>query len=151
MSSPLDFPRIRVAAIIVQEGRVLLVQHAKDGRQYWMLPGGGVDFGESLTEALVRELREETGVEIRPERLVLASDAIPPDKHRHILNLCFTAEIVGGTPRMGEDSRLSAVEFLPVEDLVRILFYPAYSAELLEMIRAGFPESSRYLGNLWQA
>ncbi|MFP4173447.1 MAG: NUDIX domain-containing protein, partial [Candidatus Hydrogenedentota bacterium] len=61
-SDPL--PRIRVAAIAVRDGAILLVRHEKHGERYWLLPGGGVDFGETLTEALAREVREETGLAI---------------------------------------------------------------------------------------
>ena len=55
-------PRIRVSAILRREGRVLLRRHEKDGRQYWLLPGGGVNAGESLVDALRRELAEECGI-----------------------------------------------------------------------------------------
>ena len=55
-------PRIRVSAILRWNGRILLARHEKPGKEYWLLPGGGVKAGESLLEALVRELREETGV-----------------------------------------------------------------------------------------
>jgi len=47
-------PRIRVSAILRREGRILLCRHEKAGREYWLLPGGGVDLGESLAEALQR-------------------------------------------------------------------------------------------------
>ena len=45
-------PRIRVSAILVRERRILLIRHQKGGREYWLLPGGGVNGGESLVRAL---------------------------------------------------------------------------------------------------
>lgn len=58
MSESEQHPRVRVAAIIEQDGSVLMVRHEKGADTYWLLPGGGVDFGESLVTALERELRE---------------------------------------------------------------------------------------------
>ncbi|MFA6239725.1 MAG: NUDIX domain-containing protein, partial [Candidatus Hydrogenedentales bacterium] len=58
-------PRVRVAAIIVEDGKLLMVRHVKGQESYWLLPGGGVDYGESLVEALERELVEEASVGIR--------------------------------------------------------------------------------------
>ena len=56
-------PRIRVSAILRWQGRVLLCRQEKPGKEYWLLPGGGVASGETLMEALRRELREELGIE----------------------------------------------------------------------------------------
>ena len=52
-------PRIRVSAILRWRDRMLLCRHEKPGKEYWLLPGGGVNSGESLVDALHRELREE--------------------------------------------------------------------------------------------
>ena len=75
-------PRIRVSAILRWQGRVLLCRQEKPGKEYWLLPGGGVDSGETLIEALRRELREELGVEadVQFEGPVALVDSIAP-KH----------------------------------------------------------------------
>lgn len=143
-------PRIRVACIAVREDMILLVRHLKDGQSYWMLPGGGVDYGETLVEALVREVREETGVEVRPVRLALFNDTIAPEGGRHVVNLCFTADIVGGTLSKGVDARVVEAAWAPVDELDRLPFRPAVGSELKRMIRDGFAGPARYLGNVWQ-
>lgn len=89
-------PRVRVGALVVNNGRLLLVRHQKAGRTYWLLPGGGVEEGESLADALRRELLEECGIEPAEIRGPIALiETIPPDDElegRHILHLIFDVE-----------------------------------------------------------
>ena len=54
----------RSAAIIIENGSVLLVRRIKEGREYWVLPGGSIEPGESHEEACRREVREETGLDV---------------------------------------------------------------------------------------
>jgi len=56
-------PRIRVSAVLRREGRILLIRQEKPGREYWLLPGGGVNMGETLLQAVQRELSEECGID----------------------------------------------------------------------------------------
>ena len=56
-------PRIRVSALLRWRDRILLCRHEKPGKEYWLLPGGGVNSGESLVDALRRELSEEVGID----------------------------------------------------------------------------------------
>ncbi len=143
--------RLRVAAIIVENERILLARHEKAGESYWLLPGGGVDFGERLDETLRRELLEEACVHIEPEALVLLNDSIAPDGERHVVNLCFTARIVEGQPRLGSDPRVAEIAFVPLEELIELRLYPSFGARLLEEIRNGFPNHAAYLGALWES
>jgi len=73
-------PRIRVSAVLRWRDRILLCRHEKGDKEYWLLPGGGVNSGESLLEALRRELAEEVGVEehITFEGPVALVDSIAP-------------------------------------------------------------------------
>jgi len=144
-------PRVRVAAIIRKDDRLLVAVHEKAGHRYYVLPGGGVEFGESLEEAVARELKEEAGLDVRVGELVLANDSIPPDGHRHIINLYFLAEVTGGVLRVGVgDKRLRHVEYVTLEELAGATLYPDVREELLKGIREGFAAGPRYLGNLWR-
>jgi 8-oxo-dGTP diphosphatase len=70
-------PVVGVGGVVVYEGRALLIRRGKPplyGR--WVVPGGTVELGESLTEALVREMREETGLEVEPGELLTVFDRI---------------------------------------------------------------------------
>ena len=141
--------RVRVSVIIIDENRILLVRHEKYGRTYWVLPGGGVDFGESLEEAAVREVKEETDLDITVDKLVFVDDILPEDLHRHVVDVYFTAKVVGGELKLGADSIMRELRYFPVEELARIPFYPKIADRIIQEYRKGFPDSAHYLGNQW--
>ena len=142
-------PRVRVAAIIRHGATILLARHVKNGVSYWLLPGGGVEFGESLEEALIRELREEASVAIRVGALAFVNDTIAPDGERHIVNLAFHAEITGGEVLVGPDDRLVEVRFVPIEEVNAMPLRPDIREELLRGLSEGFVRGPAYLGKRW--
>jgi mutator protein MutT len=146
---PVNIPRIRVAACIEKEGSLLLVEHKKEGRRYWLLPGGGVEFGETIEESLVREVREETGIAIRVGELLFVIDTIPPDRHRHIVHMVFRTDATGGELKRGEDARLSDVRYAPIARLDEYELYPDVRETLLSRLSSP-GGSAQYLGNVWR-
>ncbi|MEB3196599.1 MAG: NUDIX hydrolase, partial [Candidatus Sericytochromatia bacterium] len=105
-------PRIRVGVVLVDAERVLLVEHRKDDQRYWLLPGGGLELGETLLACAAREVREETGLQIEPERILYLSEAIAPAGGRHILNVFVKARQVGGELGVPTDDVITRVEWV---------------------------------------
>jgi ADP-ribose pyrophosphatase YjhB (NUDIX family) len=89
-------PRVAVRAVIVVGGRVLLVNaYRGEESDLWVPPGGGAETGTSLHANLVREVREETGLGIRPGRLAGVSEFHNPETGFHQVDLLFRARLIG--------------------------------------------------------
>ncbi len=102
-------PILAVSAAIVRDGKVLIVRRAPrlPAGGLYTLPGGVVEVGEKLTEAVVREAREETGLTIEPVALAGYREAIDRDDggrvRRHFVILPFAARWIAGEPVLNEE------------------------------------------------
>jgi len=109
-------PKVDVRGGLFMEERVLLVRERTDGR--WTLPGGWVDVNDAPSEAVAREVLEESGYRARPLKLAALLDKNrhphPPGVH-HIYKLFFVCELLGGGPAAGSET--DAAEFFPVHAL----------------------------------
>lgn len=124
----MTLPEVCVGAVVVDEDDLLLVRRGRGPAQgKWAIPGGRVDPGELLAEAVVRELFEETGLEGICENLVGWVERIGPDHHYVILDFRVTL-LERRPPRAGDDAAEAAwvplvevAEFDLAEGLVEFL------------------------------
>lgn len=142
-------PRVRVAAVVVRGDRLLLVRQRKGENTYWLLPGGGLDYGESIEQCARREVHEETGLEIEVKKFLYMSEAIAPDQSRHILNVYVLGTALGGTLTTPDEPNIEEVAFVPFADLKGLVMFPAIAESLVVSYENGFEGDMRYLGNMW--
>ena len=95
-----ECPLVGVGAVVVDNNRVLLVRRGTEPlRGHWSLPGGVLELGESLTGGLIREVREETGLEVEPVELVELLDRIHREGERvrfHYVIADYLCRVTGG-------------------------------------------------------
>ena len=104
-ASPPQRPQLAVRAVIFREGKLLLLKRAKSpGHGFWSLPGGRVEFGESLHVALTREVDEEAGLKIDIVALAGWREVLPgAGGGGHYLIMSFAARWAAGEPRLNEE------------------------------------------------
>ena len=111
MSDPRTYPErpfLAVSAAIIRDGKVLVVRRArKPALGVYTVPGGVVEAGETLLDAVAREVREETALEIEPVALAGHREVILHDEdgrvNRHFVILCFAARLLSGEIRLNEE------------------------------------------------
>lgn len=144
-----ELTRVRVAAFIEFDGRVVLVRHRTHDSVYHLLPGGGVDYRETLEQALVREVAEETGLQVSIGPLIFVNDTIDPHGTRHVVNLTFSATVIGGhITDCPDDPRIEAVDLVRPQSLSDLDLRPPMAAALADHA-AGSAIHPVYLGSLF--
>ena len=142
-----DPKSITARAIVIQNNNILLIERHKQGKHYFSIPGGRIEPGETPEMALVREIHEETTLEIAPLREVFT--LIGGDPEHHI----FLCEYVSGTPKLHKDSNelaetkkgISSYEpkWIPLEDLPGLELAPSFTKLLLlNALKNGFPHNA---------
>lgn len=141
-----DRPFLAVSAAIIQDGRVLIVRRAATPMLgLYTLPGGVVEAGETLDQAVKREIEEETALKIEPVALAGYRDAIFRDKEnrveRHFVIMAFAARLISGEVRL--NAELGDYRWLRPEELK-----PLKTTEgLAEIVDAAFARMAEAAGS----
>ncbi len=135
-------PVVGVGALVVEDGRILLVKRRyPPGRGYWSIPGGHVDLGEGLLEAAARELMEETGVVGEPLGVVNVDNAIILDdegrvKYHYVL-ITVLLRRIQGEPRAASDAEDAG--FFPIRDALSMRLTDSTRGLIVKMLRGDIP------------
>ncbi len=113
------------AVVVDDEGRILLQRRSDSGN--WALPGGAMDIGETFAQSVVREVKEETGFDVRIERIVgIYSDpghvfAYDDGEVRQEFNICLACAIVGGELSVSSES--TDVRFVSFDEVAGLTMH----------------------------
>lgn len=117
--------RHRIAGIYARDDKILLVKHRKAGREYYLLPGGGQEIGESATEALVREWKEELNLSVKVGRFLFCGESVPTEQRRtQVFQMVFQIESIEGTIEVRREGALAGFDWIPVNTIDQIAFFP---------------------------
>lgn len=97
--------RLRACAAIIKDEKILMVCHQTPSRTYWTLPGGGVDAGETFEQATVREVKEETGLDVTVIRLLFE------EEYQYGTSYCYLAKLINEATEL-------TLDFLPERESV---------------------------------
>lgn len=126
--SELVQPRIAASGIVVRDGKVLLVRYGgKDGKSFLVGPGGGANIDEDLREAVVREIKEETGYDTVAGPMVFVDDLL--SRRYRMLKFWFLCNVIGGELLETDAAKvegISQVAWYTKEQLEHETVYPAF-------------------------
>jgi len=122
MKAGIDYIGVSVGALILnKKGEIFLTKrgdNATNERGTWEIPGGKVGFGETIENAVQREMKEEYGVDISLEHQFPAQNHLIPEEKQHWVPTCFIARIVGGRePTIKESDKCAAIGWFPLAKL----------------------------------
>jgi len=122
-------PKVGVGGVIVHDGRVLLLLRKKPPEAgFWSLPGGRVEFMERVEDAVVRELKEELGIETEIESLLCVTNHIVRTDNAHWVSPAYLVRLVSGVPENLEPEKTEVIEWFPLSQLPENLGMAAKSA-----------------------
>ncbi|MFN8346594.1 MAG: NUDIX hydrolase [Spirosomataceae bacterium] len=142
--------KVRPSALLVENNHVLLLRYNYSGQNVFALPGGNPDRGETLTQAIERELREELGIEVEIRADIFHGEVILPERKEDVLHCVFLAQIVAGIPILNP-KETTALELVwkPADALSGLNLYPN-AGEVIYRFLTGDRAALGYIGRIDQ-
>jgi len=136
--------QLRATGILIENRRLLLVKQSVSLGRAWLLPGGRVEAGETLEQAVTREMLEETGLQTKVEKLLYLCDK--PDSTPPVLHITFLLSRVGGEIALPSNAH----DQNPIDDVAFVAFSAlrdyGFSQTFIDLLENGFPHAGSYMG-----
>ena len=133
--------RVKTRAVIVRDGRLLVSRERRRAIEHLLLPGGRVQDGESITDALVREVHEETGLDVVPKQLLYIAEVVG-SYGAHDLNLVWLAELLDENATIGDDVLIA------FDDAQASSIMPPIVDQIAADAADGWQHPPRWIGNV---
>jgi ADP-ribose pyrophosphatase YjhB (NUDIX family) len=139
--------KVRATAVLIENGHILLIEQkvTESLRRSWSLPGGTLEFRETLETCVIREVKEETGLDVTLDRLLYVCDRVM-DNH-HVIHITLSVRRTGGELQAGIEPETDAnpIQSVKMVPLSKLREY-GFSARFCELAQADFPDSGTYQG-----
>lgn len=139
---------IRPSTIVINNGKVLLVKSKYQNEEFYLFPGGGLEFGETIEEGAIRETLEETGLKVNIKNLFHINEYIyRSDWNKRSVSFFFIAESIEGNklnPQTNDQGKITEVVWIPLEDLEKIDVKPKRIAKMISENKDLSTPSCRY-------
>ena len=137
--------KVRATGVLIENNSLLLVKQKLSNNKNWSLPGGRVEPGETLEQALIREMKEETGLDVEPIRRLYVCDV--EASGNTVLHITFLTRRIGGEITLPtnefDENPIHDVRFIPIDELTQY----GISEKFVELIKNNFPNAGNYMGD----
>jgi ADP-ribose pyrophosphatase YjhB (NUDIX family) len=138
---------IRVNGVLIEDNKLLLVEQYVSDTRPWAHPGGRPEPGETLEQAIIREMKEETGLDVSVGELLYVTDRI--NDNEHVVIISFKVSKKGGILGNGDGAefttgKIKGVRMVPFDELEDC----GFSAEYCNLVKEDFPKRGSYRGNI---
>lgn len=136
---------IRVTGVLIEDEKILLVKQKVNDKRNWSLPGGKLERGETLEQGIIREMKEETGLDVAVEKLLYICDVSATGNT--LLHISFLLKSTSGEISLPsnelENNPIYDVRFVNVNDLCDY----GFAQQFVDLIKNNFPDTGKYVGD----
>jgi 8-oxo-dGTP diphosphatase len=141
--------KIRPAILIIEDQKVLTMQYNYGGQDVYNLPGGNLELGEHLSDALAREMVEEMGIKVAVGEMIMVGEVYFEAQKKQTFHFIFEGKITEGTPTLNpKETSAIAIKWLSVNELDNINLYPNVAQQLQQYLSSTL--DNKYIGSIEQ-